>query len=114
MPKSVFYYHRARLERDDKYTELKQRIAKLYHQHKGRYGYRRITEALKQLGSHYNHKLIAKLMRNMKLSAKIRRQKYRSYKGQQGKIAKNYLKRQFTAIAIPAFVLMIQLSNTLF
>src|SRR5690606_28648501 len=28
---------------------------------------------------------------------KIRRQKYRSYKGQQGKIAKNYLKRQFHA-----------------
>ncbi|MGM8889047.1 IS3 family transposase, partial [Psychrobacter sp. 1U2] len=69
----------------------------LYHQHKGRYGYRRITVALKQLGSHYNHKLIAKLMRNMTLSAKIRRQKYRSYKGQQGKIAKNHLKRQFTA-----------------
>ena len=97
MPKSVFYYHRARLERDDKYTELKQRIAKLYHQHKGRYGYRRITATLKQLGCHYNHKLIAKLMRNMTLSARIRRQKYRSYKGQQGKIAKNYLKRQFIA-----------------
>ena len=97
MPKSVFYYHRARLERDDKYTELKQRIAKLYHQHKGRYGYRRITAALKQLGVYQNHKLIAKLMHDMKLSAKIRRQKYRSYKGQQGKIAKNYLKRQFHA-----------------
>ena len=97
MPKSVFYYHRARLERDDKYTELKQRIAKLYHQHKGRYGYRRITAALKQLGVYHNHKLIAKLMHDMKLSAKIRRQKYRSYKGQQGKIAKNYLKRQFHA-----------------
>ena len=97
MPKSVFYYHRARLERDDKYTELKQRIAKLYHQHKGRYGYRRITAALKQLGVYHNHKLIAKLMHDMKLSGKIRRQKYRSYKGQQGKIAKNYLKRQFHA-----------------
>ena len=97
MPKSVFYYHRARLERDDKYTELKQRIAKLYHQHKGRYDYRRITAALKQLGVYQNHKLIAKLMHDMKLSAKIRREKYRSYKGQQGKIAKNYLKRQFHA-----------------
>ncbi len=97
MPKSVFYYHRARLERDDKYTELKQRIAKLYHQHKGRYGYRRITAALKQLGVYQNHKLIAKLMHDMKLSAKIRREKYRSYKGQQGTIAKNHLKRQFHA-----------------
>ena len=97
MPKSVFYYHRARLERDDKHTELKQRITILYHKHKGRYGYRRITAALKQLGCLHNHKLIAKLMHNMTLSAKIRRQKYRSYKGRQGKIAKNHLKRQFTA-----------------
>ena len=69
----------------------------LYHQHKDRYGYRRITAALKQLGSHHNHKLIAKLMRHLSLSARIRRQKYRSYKGEQGKIAKNYLKRQFHA-----------------
>lgn len=97
MPKSVFYYHRARLERGDKHTELKQRITILYHKHKGRYGYRRITAALKQLGCLHNHKLIAKLMHNMTLSAKIRRQKYRSYKGRQGKIAKNHLKRQFTA-----------------
>ncbi|SUD91117.1 Integrase core domain [Psychrobacter phenylpyruvicus] len=97
MPKSVFYYHRAKLESGDKYTELKQRIAKLYHQHKGRYGYRRITAALKQLGVHHNHKLIAKLMRHLNLTARIRRQKYRSYKGVQGKIAKNYLKRQFDA-----------------
>ncbi|OXL17065.1 hypothetical protein CAN34_13680, partial [Psychrobacter sp. DAB_AL32B] len=95
MPKSVFYYHRTKLESDDKYADLKQRITELYHQHKGRYGYRRVTAALKYLGIHHNHKLIAKLMRQMKLSAKIRRQKYRSYKGQQGKIAKNHLKRQF-------------------
>ena len=97
MPKSVFYYHRAKLGDEDKYTDLKQRIATLYHQHKGRYGYRRITAALKQLGSHHNHKLIAKLMRHLNLSAQIRRQRYRSYKGVQGKIAKNYLKRQFNA-----------------
>ncbi|MDE4456221.1 IS3 family transposase, partial [Psychrobacter sp. DAB_AL62B] len=95
LPKSVFYYHRTKLESDDKYADLKQRITELYHQHKGRYGYRRVTAALKYLGIHHNHKLIAKLMRQMKLSAKIRRQKYRSYKGQQGKIAKNHLKRRF-------------------
>lgn len=97
MPKSVFYYHRAKLESDDKYADLKQRIIKLYHQHKGRYGYRRITAALKQQGTYFNHKLIAKLMRHLNLSARIRRQRYRSYKGVQGKIAKNYLKRQFDA-----------------
>ncbi|WP_263242436.1 IS3 family transposase [Psychrobacter sp. SC65A.3] len=97
MAKSVFYYHRCQFDVKDKYADLKQRIAKLYHKHKGRYGYRRITAALKQLDCHHNHKLIAKLIHDMTLSAKIRRQKYRSYKGQQGKIAKNYLKRQFHA-----------------
>ena len=99
MPKSVFYYHRTKLESDDKYADLKQRITELYHQHKGRYGYRRVTAALKYLGIHHNHKLIAKLMRQMKLSAKIRRQKYRSYKGQCGVIAKNLVKRRFRARA---------------
>ena len=97
MAKSVFYYHRCQFDVKDKYADLKQRITELYHQHKGRYGYRRVTAALKQLGVHHNHKPIAKLMRQMRLSSKIRRQKYRSYKGQQGKIAKNYLKRQFHA-----------------
>ena len=95
--KSVFYYHRCQFDVKDKYADLKHHIAQIYHKHKGRYGYRRVTAALKQLGVYHNHKLIAKLMHDMKLSAKIRRQNYRSYKGQQGKIAKNYLKRQFTA-----------------
>ena len=97
MPKSSFYYHKAILESKDIYADLKQRITEIYHKHKGRYGYRRVTAALKQLGVYHNHKLIAELMHEMKLSAKIRRQKYRSYKGQQGKIAKNHLKRQFAA-----------------
>jgi len=97
MPKSSFYYHRATLESKNKYADLKQRISQIYHQHKGRYGYRRVTAALKHLGIHHNHKLIAKLMKQLTLSARIRRQKYRSYKGQQGKIAKNHLKRQFHA-----------------
>ncbi|MGP5549047.1 IS3 family transposase, partial [Psychrobacter alimentarius] len=97
MAKSVFYYHRCQFDVKDKYADLKQRITELYHQHKGRYGYRRVTAALKQLDGHHNHKLIAKLMRYLNLSARIRRQRYRSYKGIQGKIAKNYLKRQFHA-----------------
>ncbi|MGE6794992.1 IS3 family transposase [Psychrobacter okhotskensis] len=97
IPRSSFYYHRTTLIHKDKYAHIKQRIADLYHKHKGRYGYRRITVALKQSGVNHNHKLIAKLMKQLKLSAKIRRQKYRSYKGQLGKIAKNHLKLRFHA-----------------
>ena len=87
------------LKADDKYADLKQRIRDIYHYHKGRYGYRRITQTLKNEGIRYNHKLIARLMNELKLSARIRRQKYRSYKGQCGVIAKNRVKRRFRAKA---------------
>ncbi len=85
------------LKADDKYADLKQRIRDIYHQHKGRYGYRRITQALKNEDLKHNHKLIARLMSELKLTARIRRQKYRSYKGECGVIAKNIIKRKFRA-----------------
>ena len=97
IPRSSFYYQTRVLKANDKYADLKQRISDIYHHHKGRYGYRRITQALKNEGSTYNHKLVARLMGELKLSARIRRQKYRSYKGQCGVIAKNRVKRRFRA-----------------
>ena len=97
--KSSFYYHLRVLQATDKYADLKQRISAIYHHHKGRYGYRRITQALKNEGFTHNHKLIARLMGQLKLSARIRRQRYRSYKGQCGVIAKNRVKRRFRAKA---------------
>ncbi|MGP4714983.1 MULTISPECIES: IS3 family transposase, partial [unclassified Psychrobacter] len=99
LARSSFYYHRAQLWSEDKYADLKQRISDIYHHHKGRYGYRRITQALKNEGLIHNHKLIARLMGQLKLTARIRRQKYRSYKGQCGVIAKNRVKRKFRASA---------------
>lgn len=99
MPRSSFYYHLSLLQADDKYADLKQRISDIYHHHKGRYGYRRITQTLKNENLKHNHKLIARLMGELKLSARIRRQKYRSYKGQCGVIAKNLVKRKFRAEA---------------
>ncbi|WP_084212263.1 MULTISPECIES: IS3 family transposase [unclassified Psychrobacter] len=97
LARSSFYYHRASLSSQDKYAELKQRIRDIYHQHKGRYGYRRITQTLKNEGLIHNHKLIARLMGQLKLTARIRRQRYRSYKGACGVIAKNRVKRKFRA-----------------
>ena len=69
----------------------------IYHQHKGRYGYRRITFALKNLGFTVNHKCVQRIMKLMKLKSHIRTAKYRSYKGQVGKIADNVLQREFKA-----------------
>lgn len=83
----------------DKDAELKQEISDLYHYHKGRYGYRRITLELNNRGKNINHKKIRRLMVEMGLIAKIRIVKYNSYKGTVGKIAPDLLKRNFAAEA---------------
>ena len=43
MTRSVFYYHLKRLRAADKYVNEKDNIKAIFHEHKGRYGYRRIT-----------------------------------------------------------------------
>lgn len=96
MARSSFYYHTLR-SKTDKYKELKLQIQSVYHQHKGRYGYRRITAELRKLGTIINHKTVLKLMNSLGLKSLIRRKKYKSYKGEQGKIAPNILQRVFKA-----------------
>ena len=70
---------------------MKEEICSIAAENKGRYGYRRVTQELRNRGFHYNHKLVMKLMKQMGLSSKVRMKKYRSYKGEVGKIAPNLL-----------------------
>ena len=81
----------------DKYSEIKNRITEIYHKHKGRYGYRRITLELRNSGTPINHKTVQSLMGILGLKSMVRVKKYRSYKGEVGKIAPNVLKRDFYA-----------------
>ena len=97
MPKSSFYYYVKQCGIVDKYLETKAAIQSLYHQHKGRLGYRRITLLLRRYGQTINHKTVLRLMQVLKLKSRIRVKKYRSYKGEQGKIAPNLLNRAFKA-----------------
>ena len=50
MPRSTFYYQQKAAQACDKYAGLKKQIATIYALHKGWYGYRRITLAIRQLG----------------------------------------------------------------
>ncbi len=77
-------------ERQDKYTIEKQEIEKIYNENCGRYGYRRILVVLRQKGYIINHKTVQKLMKSMGLYGKRRKGKYKSYKGEVGKIAPKY------------------------
>ena len=97
LPKSVYYYHRNTLERPCPNTDLRVKIRDIYHKHKGRYGYRRITSALRTMGLLINHKRVQRLMNELGLKSKVRPKRYKSYKGEVGKIADNTLNREFTA-----------------
>ena len=80
---------------------LKEHINHIYHHHKGRYGYRRITLELNNQGMVINHKKVQRLMQEMGLKAKIRQRKYKLYSSYQGeqpnKIKDNVLQRDFNA-----------------
>ena len=81
----------------DKYKEVKAEIITIYHENKGRYGYLRITAALRNRGIHLNHKTVQRLMKELGLVCRVRVRKYRSYKGEVGRIAPNLLNRNFHA-----------------
>ncbi len=85
------------LKKKDKYLIEKKIITNIFHENKGRYGYRRITLELKNKGIKLNHKTVYKLMGNIGLECKVRMKKYRSYKGEAGRIAPNVLGRDFKA-----------------
>ncbi len=97
IPRSVYYYYLKREKRGDKYQYIKSEIESIYHENKGRYGYRRITMELHNRGHKINHKTVQRLMNLMNLKSMVRIKKYRSYRGEVGKIAPNIINRDFHA-----------------
>ncbi len=99
MARSVFYYHLKRLKTQDKYKIEKEVIESIFHEHKGRYGYRRITAEMRNRGFVINHKTVQHLMLQLGLKSHIRKVRYRSYKGEVGRIAPNIINRNFASVA---------------
>ena len=99
LARSTFYYQCKASQKADKHAQLKARIRSVFEQHKGRYGYRRITSAIRHLGTRVNHKTVQRLMQLMKLKSLVRPKKFRAFRGTVGRIAPNVLQRQFDADA---------------
>ena len=95
IPRSSYYYHLKHLCEPRKYLKEREAIREICIENKGRYGYRRVTLALRQQGFCTNHKLVMKLMKQEQLTCMLRKKKYRSYRGEVGKIAPNILQRDF-------------------
>ena len=93
MARSTFYYNN--IYKPDKWAVERSEIVSIFLENYGRYGYRRITAEMHNRGYVINHKTVQKLMKEAGLKCLVRMKKYRSYKGEVGKIAPNLLERNF-------------------
>ncbi|PSK81880.1 integrase-like protein [Murinocardiopsis flavida] len=98
LARSTFFYHQARLHAPDPRAALKADITHLFEHNKGRYGHRRIHDRLRKKGWKVAKKTVLKLMGQLGLVCRVRRQRpYNSYRGRTGEAAPNLLERDFTA-----------------
>ena len=98
LARSTYYYQLKQLNKSDKNHDIKDEIQAIFTEHKGNYGYRRMTLELRNRSFVVNHKKVQRLMKILGLSARIRRKrKYSSYQGEIGKKADNLIQRQFEA-----------------
>lgn len=81
----------------DKYSNIKEQITLIFHENRGRFGYRHITLELHNRDYCINHKTVQHLMNEIGIICKVREKKYCSYKGEVGKIAPNLLNHDFKA-----------------
>lgn len=100
LARSVFYYQLQALKKSHPHEHEIKKIEAIYHEHKGRYGYRRIHLTLRKEGIKINHKTVQRLMAQLNLKSTVRPKKYRSYRGEVGKTAPNWLKRDFKATKV--------------
>ena len=68
LARSTYYYHLKQLNLEDKNQVVKNEIETIYNEHKGNYGYRRITLELRNRGFIVNHKKVQRLMKILGLS----------------------------------------------
>lgn len=99
LARSTYFYHQARLTRPDPQADLKAVIRETFVQAKGRYGHRRVRQALMTRGWRVSRKTVLRLMRQLGLVCMVRCRRYVSYRGEVGTVAPNVLNRAFTAAA---------------
>ena len=99
LARSTFFNQLKSLQRPDGDIELKAHINELYETHKQRYGYRRITLALRSAKNlAVNHKKVLRLMKELDLEAVRPKRRYIYLQGSaKGAAVKNILERKFKA-----------------
>jgi putative transposase len=100
LARSTFYYQLKVRATADPDVALKETMRAICKRHRGNYGYRRVTDELRQdFGYTINNKKVFRILGELNLRSTQRPKKYKSYKGDVGTTADNLLQRQFVADA---------------
>ena len=83
LPRSSYFYHRARLDVADKYVDVRRVMADIFERNYRCYGYRRMQASLTRQCVNISEKLVQRLMKQECLVAATRkRRRYGSYMGE--------------------------------
>jgi transposase InsO family protein/transposase-like protein len=100
LPRSSYFYHRARLQVGEKYTDVRQAMTDIFERNYRCYGYRRIHACLSGQSVNISEKVVRRLMKQQCLiAATSKRRRYGSYMGEISPAPDNLLNRDFSACA---------------
>jgi transposase InsO family protein/transposase-like protein len=100
LPRSSYFYHRARLEVADKYLEVRRAMTDIFERNYRCYGYRRMQASLNKQCVNISEKVVQRLMKQACMVAVTRkRRRYGSYMGEISPAPDNLLNRDFSASA---------------
>lgn len=101
LPKSTYYrYAGGKNPKADRWADVRPLLREAFSRAPNGMGYRQVAMVLRaERGLSISGKTALKLMREEGLRCRIRRRRYDSYRGEQGKVAKNVPNRDFAARA---------------
>jgi putative transposase len=100
LPRSSYFYHRARLDVADKYVKARLVMTEIFERNYRCYGYRRMQASLTRQSVNISEKVVRRLMKQECLIAVMRkRRRYGSYMGEISPAPENLLNRDFSASA---------------
>lgn len=92
LSKSTYFYLINHIEyKNNKDKEIRELIITIFNNNYCKYGVPRITQELRNSGYLINKKRVERIMKELDIRARVQTKKYRSYKGEIGKICKNQL-----------------------
>ena len=98
LPRSSYFYQRARLQVADKYAEARQAMTNIFERNYRCYGYRRMHASLRDQSVNVSEKVVRRLMKQECLvAATSKRRRYGSYMGEISPAPDNLLNRDFSA-----------------